>query len=283
MHICYINDGFLHLGACCFNGCLIKTHDGNYQFYYRKNKTIPEWFDSKVYLVTFPPDFIETSKHTFFINDRYNYVIPEPTLIIEHGEDPRVINLDKNRKLISYAVIETIENKKCDIHARIIGGKSNSEIFTFPKNNALKAREKNWTFFLHEGNILFMYSVMPYFSIYDMNENLIVSCEWYHPLANDLELRGGASPIRVGDEYWVIVHSKTYRIFVITFSVHDLMPRRVSKRPLIPHGDKPRIHFPCGAILEDDGSIIISLGIDDYMSGLLHTSVTEINSVLIDK
>lgn len=284
MLFCYIDSSLLCRGLCCFNGCIIKANEDSYSFFFRVNKTIQNWFDSKIYVVNIPVSVIEASRFTYLLTNR-QFKLKPPSLVISHGEDPRVIQLPQDELLISYNVVPTKENLSCDVHASILREDKPQKTLTFPALNALKVKQKNWTFFVHhDSRVLLLYSLMPTFEIYDLEENLIISEEWRHPLARELEIRGGAPPIRVGSEYWVFAHSKGYRIFVYTFCAETLRPRRVSSRPLLLHGNNSRkIHFPCGAVLDHRDKIVVSCGVNDHMSALLHTSVKEVNSMLIEK
>lgn len=289
MIVCYIEDTLLNKDKCCFNGCLIPGLDNDFYFFFRTTNSIPDWFNSWIQVVKFHPLMIEKSKSTFaLVSKEFVHVKEQVKTVVDHGEDPRAIYINKSQILLSFNVVPTIENLTCDVHSTLVDVKTLNEISgtrkTYPLLNSLQQKQKNWTFFMYKDEPLILYSLFPRFTIYNLNEECVIDENWEHPFCPmDLEIRGGAPPLKIGNEFWVFCHSKHYRIFVCTFCIETLKPQRISSRPLIYHNDTPKVHFPCGAIVDDKGQITVSMGVNDCMSAFLNTSVREVNSMLLEK
>ncbi len=78
------------------------------------------------------------------------------------------------------------------------------------------------------------------------------------------EIRGGAPPVRVGDEFWHFFHSwraNFYAIGLYTFSAFPpYAPLRIIRLPLV--RAKKFVVFPCGAV-QDGDKWMVSWGDED--------------------
>lgn len=204
-------------------------------------------------------------------------------------EDPRVFCCGK-RLMVTYSHVIDKRIRHMRIHVQ--GVVCDASLVGFPKLhdldfdlNCRAPFQKNWTFFEDSGMILLLYNVMP-FELFiwknaDLNTELtsrqcypLIERVWYHPLRPDLRLRGGCPPIRVGDYLYVFTHSIQYEVFCIKVDATIYHVVGVSKEPVLPNrGNKKDIHFPCGAIFdENDQTFHVSLGIDDIKLGYFSIS-----------
>ena len=139
--------------------------------------------------------------------------------------------------------------------------------------------EKNWAFFSHEGKLFCVYTTAPHvvYEVVNRNAHWRASfrCEaenWQS--ANFMEnARGGAPPVRVGDEYYHFYHSQhrhghgtAYQTGLYTFEAKPPWNiRRVVRGPLlglVPSKRPADVLFVMGAIL-DKGRWLLSAGLMD--------------------
>jgi hypothetical protein len=144
--------------------------------------------------------------------------------------------------------------------------------------------EKNWQFFQDGNRHLIIYKVQP-FTVYRANpwtfeaEEKIKEHEWS---AGKLSFRCSAPPIWVGDRWFMLVHTKDYRIHFITFS-KELIPLQYSSVPICETEQCAyNIYFPCGCLWDEvKGKFIISLGINNVSLGLLDVPMEEVRKGLV--
>lgn len=150
-----------------------------------------------------------------------------------------------------------------------------------PSYHARTDMEKNWQWFSsHDNQIRAVYSISPWIVVDDLGRELIRH-EW-QPRWKGGHLRGGASPVRVGDEFWCFFHGaldrtwqapwtrqRYYSVGLMTFDAQTLLPSRIIPEPLL-WGVWPRmstsllkwIVFPCGAF-RDGNEWVLSGGTAD--------------------
>jgi predicted GH43/DUF377 family glycosyl hydrolase len=159
------------------------------------------------------------------------------------------------------------------------------ESFYIDKPNARRT-EKNWTFFEHENKLKGVYSICPHV-VLNMNGSLHkeeANIEWKHEWSWG-ELRGGTSPVKVGDHYLSFFHSakslqyrkrpsRQYFMGAYMFEAcYPFTPIYISKEPLLTGelvADQiPRLNnnifvvFPSGQIRKDN-SWVVSFGYNDF-------------------
>lgn len=149
-------------------------------------------------------------------------------------------------------------------------------------------KEKNWTFFEKEGKL---YSIRYYLplEIYEINlENKIItkifSYNWINNiLDNNVQLRGGASPIKKDNELYIFLHSSyTYEIYTLVIDYNTFKPLKYTSESLF-KDIHTQIKFVCGALYNIiTNKWVLSVGIDDMYSALFTISDDELNSKLID-
>lgn len=140
--------------------------------------------------------------------------------------------------------------------------------------------EKNWSFFEHDGELFAVYSISPH-KILRIDGERATLAHNVPSLARweGAEPRGGASPVRVGDEFWHFFHDRSagvYRIGLYTFdAAPPFAPRRFVAEPILaadqatkPAGWHVAVEYPCGAVPQPDGTWVVSTGVHDQWTAL---------------
>ncbi len=145
--------------------------------------------------------------------------------------------------------------------------------------------EKNWLWFLHEQNLVLLYKANPWI-VYifgnrwsEKEEIRVPGITWPYG-----EIRGGTTPVRVGDYYFTFHHSSLpwrgrYRRYYAGCLAFDakppFTPRLITAEPLLIGSQndtwaqrKPLVVFPCGAIIKND-TWLVTLGVNDMVSAWL--------------
>ncbi len=157
------------------------------------------------------------------------------------------------------------------------------EAIFHPQYDQRNLWEKNWQFFDHDGQLYAIYSIAPHRILRidgdqaEMVFNTPTPARW-----DGGEMRGGASPVLVDDEWWSFFHDRVsirghrvYRAGVYTFdSKPPFRVRRIIPKPIMtanqatkPADQYASVVFPCGAVRNDD-KWIVSCGIHDRWSEL---------------
>lgn len=140
--------------------------------------------------------------------------------------------------------------------------------------------EKNWSFFTAPGGELCsVYSISPHVILCHRGTVAEKVCEvdWRPTWGRMGHLRGGAPPVKVGDEYWHFFHGmswreglkhKDYSIGLYTFdATFPFAPRRGPILLRTPPCDRANwtasVVFPCGAYLSESGKWLVSYGVND--------------------
>lgn len=204
-------------------------------------------------------------------------------------EDPRIW-LFNGRPHVSFTGVQ-IKNggmKTHVLYARL-GEDLQVEQLATPRYKDRRPWEKNWGFFQHGDDLLAVYSIGPKHRVIRMNGDQVevVSETDCFPW-NGGEPRGGAPPIRVGDEYWNFFHDRVhdeggiaiYRAGLYTFETNPpFKPLRYIPKP-IAVGDvetkKLTNHcdaafYPAGTIHEGD-RWLVSAGEHDRWSTIVSYS-----------
>jgi predicted GH43/DUF377 family glycosyl hydrolase len=160
--------------------------------------------------------------------------------------------------------------------------------------------EKNWSFFEHAGELMFIYRGEPHTVVHtDLQSSTAhetfrskISIPWEYG-----SIRGGTPPILLGDRYLTFFHSmrmskaqqlKIYYAGAYTFKAEPPFdPVAITRDPLLVGDltDKTRVlwkHvvvFPCGAV-KIDKNFLVSYGHNDYCLKLLKISEEELESKL---
>jgi predicted GH43/DUF377 family glycosyl hydrolase len=168
------------------------------------------------------------------------------------------------------------ECKKMDYP--LVGGNPGSmEKITEHKNY-----EKNWLWFNHDNNLHLLYKADPWLVIKfgqrwsdrEKYEGPTASWPYGH-------IRGGTTPVRVGDYYFTFHHSslpwkgryRRYYAGCLAFEARPpFYPKLITYQPLLSGSQndtwaqrKPLVVFPCGSMFRD-GKWTISMGVNDLKS-----------------
>lgn len=143
--------------------------------------------------------------------------------------------------------------------------------------------EKNWLWFLHEGNLHLLYKAHPWLVVgfgdrwSDRKEYKGTGVVWGYG-----DIRGGTTPVKVGDYYFTFHHSslpwkgryRRYYAGCLAFEAKPpFSPKLITTEPIL-HGSqndfwkqrKPLVVFPCGAHFRK-GKWLVTYGINDLKSG----------------
>jgi predicted GH43/DUF377 family glycosyl hydrolase len=210
----------------------------------------------------------------------------------EQWEDPRILQ-NGNRLLLTccnfiqgqtyahqaMAVLDLDWNLLGINHTRY--GKNGHDL---PSNTG---HEKNWAWFIHEGELHMVYSMEPHVVVKCDSAASVVE-EYSTKLENDIwfygERRGGSNPIRIGDEYFAFFHSSTpwwhgrRRYYMGAYAFEAKPPFRITRSTTIPllHGSKnnhrilefPLVIFPGGSLYDEDKQEhFVVFGVNDFQSG----------------
>lgn len=151
------------------------------------------------------------------------------------------------------------------------------------------AREKNWVWFNHEGQWMFVYQYAPHTVVTANGKTVHVTDspkQWPYG-----EIRGGTPPVRVGDEYLTFFHSslpwkkRQKRYYVGAYCFEATPPFRVTRittKPLLAGSEHdprmnggPLVVFPCGNVF-DGKDHLVSFGVNDEACAWIRIPHTEL-------
>jgi predicted GH43/DUF377 family glycosyl hydrolase len=135
--------------------------------------------------------------------------------------------------------------------------------------------EKNWQFFEHNSRLLCVYSVRPHV-ILEVGAMATPVATMPHKFTLTSAMRGGAPPVRVGDEWYHWFHTVakekefyTYGLGLYTFgddfAIRRHVPRVIMTASERVPGWNKSVVFPCGAALRG-GKWLVSYGYHDRES-----------------
>jgi predicted GH43/DUF377 family glycosyl hydrolase len=146
------------------------------------------------------------------------------------------------------------------------------------KQHVRKRWEKNWQFFDHNNELHAVYSIRPHVVLRVECGTVaeVSNTAWPMPWTGG-EPRGGAAPVRIGDEWYCFFHDRvrvdgvtTYRMGVYTFdAAPPFTPRRCTAEPIMwadpstkPEDQWCACVFPGGAVYRG-GDWLIAMGVHD--------------------
>lgn len=203
----------------------------------------------------------------------------------EHHEDPRAINVNGNL-LVSYTnfkvrgsfahqgVVALNQQFQGFNPVHIVHGKNGAHL------KANSGHEKNWIWFLHDGDLHFVYTTLPHvvcrvkgLAVDRIYETEKFNWKWSHG-----EPRGGTPPVKVGDFYYTFFHSSLpnkrfrsrYYMGALRFSATaPFTIDRMTNAPLLAGSEydprnpsAPLVVFPCGSKF-DGREWLVTMGIND--------------------
>ena len=247
------------------------------------------WQHARIWLAELDDDF----------HPRWNRRLEIP-LIDENRrgcEDPRLF-VYKGQLHVAYAGIQPKGNDVvthqmfCRLNDRLRA----QENF-FPQYRHRAAWEKNWQFFSFDDELYAVYMIQPH-TVLRIDGELATGvqkiswpCLW-----KGGPLRGGASPVLVGDQFYCFVHDvndqvkpRRYNMALYTFeAAPPFRVRRVVQTPLLapdvyrrPRFDTPDCVYPCGAYMSGD-RWIVSYGYFDHEVRIAQFDAQQIEDSLVE-
>lgn len=217
----------------------------------------------------------------------------------EHYEDARLFN-HQSHWWVSYVqgLYEQKPFKAVQKVALLDRDGQCAREWTIPFGLNGKRSEKNWSFFSHDGRLHFVYSIAPHVVVEIDDSGKVVKEHRTNPplMWRWGTMSGGSSPVRIQDEtygdcYLAFFHSYTwhatrhrrYTASAYLFSAEPPFPMiGISKPVLTASADDPWIEnvshpwwnplvvFPTTAVLDDDESWLVSLGVNDTCDALVN-------------
>lgn len=199
-------------------------------------------------------------------------------------EDPRLFWFRGAVHVAYIGVVGGCAGVKTSVLYARLGDDLRAEQVFYPHLPARNAWEKNWSFFEAEGGLFAVYSVSPHRVLRVSGDRAEFAHETpgpapWHP---GTEMRGGASPVRVGDEFWSFIHSsrtdpdgmKVYYTGLYTFSAAPpfrplrIIPDAIDTANRATNPDNyAAVLFACGAVRQG-GRWVVSSGLHDRWSEL---------------
>ena len=206
--------------------------------------------------------------------------------------------LDKNFKVVNVWFLKYKYNHNqatMDVR-RVMSPKG--FIYTYNPGNIF---EKNWQFFQHGKELMFIYQAKPHTVAVadlikgDVKNEYVVNKELPWKWG---EIRGGTPPIEIDKNRYITFfhsavqkkpHVKVYYSGAYTFqNKPPFTPLEITTKPLLvgDESDKNRglwnnvVVFPCGSVIDND-SWLISYGHNDYCTKLLKITKQEVENTLI--
>lgn len=222
-------------------------------------------------------------------------------------EDPRLF-IHEGRLHVSYGgyngkVGQNGGTVASCMYARLTDDLRVEQIF-YPEYADCRAWEKNHVWFSWGGELFAVYDVVPHTVLHVVHDRaeLFQRVPWSPAWSGGL-LRGGASPVLVGDEYWCFFHGcvepggwtpygpaarRTYSIGVYTFEARPpFRPKRYTPAPVMwadpsthPAGFWCEAIFPAGAVLDGD-RWLVSAGVMDAWISVYEFSRRRIEAAMI--
>lgn len=240
-----------HFPGKRFNSALIERPDG-YLLAYRHG-----WAGSDVYLVHLDRAFKARG-------DPWKLDLFHPREANYGREDPRLFWF-RGRLHVAYVGVvggHSILHTSM-LYARLSKDFMEVEEVYYPRIPGRRSWEKNHSYFEWAGDLYAIYTITPHRILRIDGEHT----EWAHETTTPVtwqhgEMRGGASPVRVGDEFWHFFHARTgaknrlvYNMGVYVFSARPpfevlrYTPRPVLEAdPTTNPGNYASVVFPNGAV-----------------------------------
>lgn len=264
--------------------CSLIEHRGELLMAYRAG-----WFNSRIWIVQFDHRYQPVANIPVNINH---------PLAFNSSEDPRLFSHDGNLWLAFCGAVPTNEGVQANqLLARLDDGLQVAEYIAPLYSRRTYPMEKNWTYFAQEGKLHCIYSINPHriLRLDGDRANDVSETAAIFPWAGGL-LRGGACPVRRGDEYYVFFHGakdavaggdRLYTMGAYTFDVNPpFAVKRITPFPILvptekekPAGLRAKVVFPCGALVRND-EWIVSYGLHDTFCELAFFGLDKLESAL---
>lgn len=273
-----------HVDGIRFNPSLIRQANGDYLLAYRTG-----WRGSQIHAAALRPDLSWTGhdcRVTLFHRDA-NF----------GREDPRWFMFRGQRHLYYTGVVGGYRGRHTNtLYARLTDDCRVEAIYSL-QIPGRRPWEKNVIPFEYDGRMYAVYQIAPHrVLVIDGDRCEFVTEErWSVPWSGGGELRGGASPILVGDEYWSFCHDsvdppgrkKCYRTWLYTFEARPpFRPRRVIPYP-VQEADPQSNHdnyadvLYVGSATPVDGNWLLACGVHDRYSEIYSVPHAELEARLV--
>jgi len=266
-----------------------------------------------------PPPYNSFSKLTRYeLNDtavnhatKTDIPLPLGRTKLEQWEDPRIFNTGRKLWLTCTNFIQgkTYAHQTMaimDLTWNIMGinhpryGENGHDIW------ANKGHEKNWTWFMHDGEPHLIYNIEPHTvlkcdsaaSPVHKYETTIDRDIWFYG-----QRRGGSNPVRIGNEYFAFFHSSTpwwngrRRYYMGAYAFEAEPPFRITRSTTIPlmygslHNRRilefPLVIFPGGSLYDEaKQEHFVVFGVNDFESGWVkipHQDLLDLMRVYVQK
>ena len=243
------------------------------------------WAGAKIHIAEMTEDLRPIRNHTLRLtHERANY----------GQEDPRLFEFDGSL-WVSYIGVRG-QQRIVDTHQMIARLDDDFRVtdIVYPHYEKRQPWEKNWQFFDWENKLYAVYTIHPQTILCIDGERAVqvFRSDW-NPQWSGGALRGGASPVLVGNEWWCFFHGKVepaydYSIGVYAFSAGPpFRPVRYTRDPILwserstkPAGQYAPVVFPCGAVLDGD-RWRVSCGIHDRWTEVFEFDHRHIERVMV--
>ncbi len=236
----------------------------------------------------------------FTIEESRPIVLPKQCGPFEQHEDPRIIRHGPGfllgycswlmgEKFQAHQALATLDaNWNCVGTLHLIYGNNG------PYPGAGIGHEKNWTWFIHEGQLHLDYQFSPHTVValddqrrkreYKTSTPLVEQWKYGH-------IRGGTPPVRIGDEYLSFFHSsmpwkqRQNRYFMGAFAFEAKPPfavTRITPEPLLAGSDEdlrtlggPLVTFPTGCLIRGI-NLFVTLGVNDQSCAWIEIPIKDL-------
>jgi hypothetical protein len=143
--------------------------------------------------------------------------------------------------------------------------------------------EKNWQFFEDHGKKYVVYTVQPLRIFELVGHDLrpvrkVAEQQWTAP--DKSTLRCGTPPVFIHDRFYMVTHSKDYKMYIVTF---DRSFRMIgcTRGSLINNLPGHYIHFPCGLVYDErKDTFLVSTGINNKQLAILEVQKRYVDGLL---
>jgi len=264
-----------------FNSSLIE-YEGAYLLAFRNG-----WAGSDIYVIRLTRDFKPDGKAVKLNlrHQRANY----------GREDPRLFWF-RGQLHVTYVGVCSLGGLHTNVLYARLDRQFKTEKIYFPHLEKRRGWEKNWQFFDHNGELHCVYTCTPHRVLKLDGEKVelvgktTVGVPW-----RGGEMRGGASPVRVGEEWWSFFHDRIevgghriYRTGLYTFATAPPFqmlrmipqPILVADRSTKPGDQYASVVFTCGAV-RVGGDWVLSSGEHDRWTVLHAWNHAELERKLV--
>jgi FkbM family methyltransferase len=267
----------------------------------RFNTSIIDW--GGYYVLAFRNGWRGSDVYITFLNRKFTPVGRAVKLDLSHPEcaygreDPRLFVFRGKLHVTFSGVVGTRRDRGTIKHTTVLYARLSDtfkvERTFYPHFSNRNSWEKNWVFFEYGGELFATYSIAPHriLRIDGDRAEMVYETPTCVPWSGG-EMRGGSSPVKIGDEFWHFFHDRIesggHRIYRTGLCTFDAKPpfriRRLVTEPLLtanpatkPVDQYASVVFPCGAVRDGD-NWVVSHGIHDRWTELHRWSHADLES-----